>query len=123
MADLDNINAHFSIQVLIGVILICARARAGGAKSFGNSLVNSRPFSARSTSATVSRACGYGCNFPLSELQSLICRIQLHRLPDWAAASTSNALILAEALCDFPAVRVPLPPVGIEHAWYKFYTF
>ena len=29
----------------------------------------------------------------------------------------------AEALRDLPAVRVPLPPDGLTHAWYKFYAF
>jgi dTDP-4-amino-4,6-dideoxygalactose transaminase len=79
--------------------------------------------SAGSTSATASRACGYGSNFRLTELQSAIGRIQLQRLAEWTAARTHNALLIAEALADCPAVRVPLPPEGITHAWYKFYAF
>jgi dTDP-4-amino-4,6-dideoxygalactose transaminase len=55
-------------------------------------------------------------------MHSAIGRIQLQRLTDWTAARTRNALLLAEALGDLPAVRVPLPPDGIEHAWYKFYA-
>jgi dTDP-4-amino-4,6-dideoxygalactose transaminase len=74
-------------------------------------------------SATASRACGYSSNFRLTERQSAIGRIQLQRLPEWTAARTRNALLLAEALRDLSAVRVPLPPEGIEHAWYKFYAF
>ena len=31
--------------------------------------------------------------------------------------------MLAEALGDLPAVRVPLPPEHLTHAWYKFYAF
>jgi dTDP-4-amino-4,6-dideoxygalactose transaminase len=65
----------------------------------------------------------FGSNFRLTELQSAIGRIQLQRLPDWTATRTRNALLLAEALADCPAVRVPLPPKGITHAWYKFYAF
>ncbi len=65
----------------------------------------------------------FGSNFRLTELQSAIGRIQLQRLPDWTASRTSNALLLAEALGDLPAVRVPLPPEGLVHAWYKFYAF
>lgn len=65
----------------------------------------------------------FGSNFRLTELQSAIGRIQLQRLPEWTAARTRNALLLAEALGDLSAVRVPLPPEGIEHAWYKFYAF
>jgi dTDP-4-amino-4,6-dideoxygalactose transaminase len=65
----------------------------------------------------------FGSNFRLTELQSAIGRIQLQRLPEWTAARTRNALLLAEALADCPAVRVPLPSEGITHAWYKFYAF
>ncbi len=65
----------------------------------------------------------FGSNFRLTELQSAIGRLQLQRLPVWTAARTRNALQLAEALVDLPAVRVPLPPDSLEHAWYKFYAF
>jgi dTDP-4-amino-4,6-dideoxygalactose transaminase len=65
----------------------------------------------------------FGSNFRLTELQSAIGRIQLQRLPKWTAARTRNALLLAEALADCLAVRVPLPPEGISHAGYKFYAF
>ena len=65
----------------------------------------------------------FGSNFRLTELQSAIGRIQLQRLPEWNAIRTSNALLLAEALGDLPAVRVPLPPAHLTHAWYKFYAF
>jgi len=65
----------------------------------------------------------FGSNFRLTELQSAIGRLQLQRLPQWTAARTRNALLLAEALGDLPAVRVPLPAEGLVHAWYKFYAF
>ncbi len=65
----------------------------------------------------------FGSNFRLTELQSAIGRIQLQRLPDWTAVRTRNALLLAEALAGCDAVRVPLPPEDITHAWYKFYAF
>jgi len=65
----------------------------------------------------------FGSNFRLTELQSAIGRIQLQRLPEWTALRTRNALLLAEALGDLPAVRVPLPPEHFTHAWYKFYAF
>ncbi len=65
----------------------------------------------------------FGSNFRLTELQSAIGRIQLQRLPEWTAARTRNALLLSEALADCSAARVPLPPEGITHAWYKFYAF
>ena len=65
----------------------------------------------------------FGSNFRLTELQSAIGRIQLQRLPEWTAIRTRNALLLAEALSDLPAVRVPLTPENLAHAWYKFYAF
>ena len=65
----------------------------------------------------------FGSNFRLTELQSAIGRLQLQRLPQWTAARTRNALLLAEALADLPAVRVPLPAEELVHAWYKFYAF
>ena len=65
----------------------------------------------------------FGSNFRLTELQSAIGRIQLQRLPEWTAIRTRNALFLAEALGDLHAVRVPLPPEHLTHAWYKFYAF
>ena len=65
----------------------------------------------------------FGSNFRLTELQSAIGRIQLQHLPDWTAIRTRNALLLAEALGDLSAVRVPLPPDHLTHAWYKFYAF
>jgi dTDP-4-amino-4,6-dideoxygalactose transaminase len=65
----------------------------------------------------------FGTNFRLTEMQAAIGRIQLQRLPEWTSVRTRNALQLAEALADCSAVRVPLPPGGITHAWYKFYAF
>ena len=65
----------------------------------------------------------FGSNFRLTELQSALGRIQLQCLSQWSAMRTRNALLLAEALCDLPVVRVPLPPDHLTHAWYKFYAF
>ena len=65
----------------------------------------------------------FGSNFRLTELQSAIGRIQLQRLPEWTTLRTRNALLLADALSDLSAVRVPLPPEHLTHAWYKFYAF
>ena len=65
----------------------------------------------------------FGSNFRLTELQSAIGRIQLQRLPEWTAIRTRNSLLLAEALSDLVAVRVPLPPDHLIHAWYKFYAY
>ena len=65
----------------------------------------------------------FGSNFRLTEFQSAIGRIQLQRLPEWTATRTRNAMLLAKVLADCTALRVPLPPEGVTHAWYKFYAF
>jgi hypothetical protein len=84
---------------------------------------NTPPASAGCTSATASRACGYGSNFRLTEMQSAIGRILLQRLPKYTATRTRNALLPSKALADCSAVCVPLSPEWITHAWYKFYVF
>ena len=61
----------------------------------------------------------FGSNFRLTELQSAIGRIQLQRLPQWTAARTRNALLLADVLsivllCGFPCRRRVFPTLGIS---------
>lgn len=65
----------------------------------------------------------FGTNWRMLEMQAAVGRIQLRRMADWHARRTANAKRLVAALADLPAVRVPLPGDGIEHAWYKFYAF
>lgn len=65
----------------------------------------------------------FGTNWRLTEMQAAIGRIQLQKLPDWTARRTANAQILIDALSEHPAVRVPLPPSHMKHAWYKFYAY
>lgn len=65
----------------------------------------------------------FGTNWRITELQSVIGRIQLGYMPDWHEARKRNAgMIMAAAkLCS--ALRVPDLPEAIEHAWYKAYVF
>ncbi|HWJ96246.1 MAG TPA: DegT/DnrJ/EryC1/StrS aminotransferase family protein [Telluria sp.] len=65
----------------------------------------------------------FGTNWRMLETQAVIGRIQLRRMPLWTAQRQANALRLAEVCRQFPAVRVPLVPDGVEHAFYKFYAF
>ncbi|KDP84474.1 DegT/DnrJ/EryC1/StrS family aminotransferase [Cupriavidus basilensis] len=65
----------------------------------------------------------FGTNWRMLEIQAAIGRIQLKRMADWTARRTANAMTLAEALKPCKALRVPLPPAGVEHGWYKFYAF
>lgn len=66
---------------------------------------------------------GWGSNWRMTEMQAVIGRIQLSRMPEWHAARKRNALRLAEAFAQLDALRCPMPEAGIEHAWYKFYAF
>lgn len=65
----------------------------------------------------------FGTNWRLTEMQSAIGRIQLRKLPQWLARRRANAEVLISRLGELDGLRVPLPPAGAEHAWYKFYAF
>lgn len=65
----------------------------------------------------------FGTNWRMTEMQAALGRIQLRRLPAWQEQRKANALFLQMAFRRLPGLRVPLPPVHIEHAWYKFYAF
>ncbi|HXG72267.1 MAG TPA: DegT/DnrJ/EryC1/StrS aminotransferase family protein [Gemmatimonadaceae bacterium] len=65
----------------------------------------------------------FGTNWRMLEIQSALGRIQLNRMPDWQRARAAHAARLAESLAALPALRVPLPPPGLVHAWYKFYAY
>lgn len=65
----------------------------------------------------------FGTNWRMLEIQAAIGRIQLKRMADWTTRRAANAMTLVEALKPSKALRVPLPPAGVEHAWYKFYAF
>ncbi len=65
----------------------------------------------------------FGTNFRLTEMQSAIGRKQLKNLDLWKKIRTNNASILIDALSNLDVIRVPLPPEGFEHAWYKFNCF
>lgn len=66
----------------------------------------------------------FGTNWRMLEVQAAIGRIQLGRMADWTARRTAIAMRLYAALAVFPnAVRVPLPDVGMTHAFYRFYGY
>lgn len=65
----------------------------------------------------------FGSNYRMTEIAAALGLRQLDRLPAWRAARTENAARLAAGLADCSALRIPLPPDGIRHAWYRFYTF
>ena len=65
----------------------------------------------------------FGTNWRMLEMQAVIGRIQLRRMPEWTAAREYNAGILATAVGGCPVLRLPALPAGSQHAWYKFYTY
>ena len=66
----------------------------------------------------------FGTNWRLTEMQAAIGRIQLKRMPQWHRLRREYALAILDVAEQFPKLlRVPRPPVNIEHAWYKCYLF
>ncbi|WP_170444753.1 DegT/DnrJ/EryC1/StrS family aminotransferase [Ruegeria arenilitoris] len=66
---------------------------------------------------------GPGTNLRMNGPSAALGRIQLKRLDGWRAHRTANADILHKALATCPAFRVPMPPDGVTHAFYRFYAF
>lgn len=65
----------------------------------------------------------FGTNWRMLEIQAAIGRIQLGRMEAWHAARAANAGSILSACSDLSALRVPLPPADIQHAWYRAYAF
>lgn len=65
----------------------------------------------------------FGSNWRMLELQAVVGRIQLRRMPQWTAQRTANAARLAATCNKLPLVRVPAVPDDIIHAYYRFYAF
>jgi dTDP-4-amino-4,6-dideoxygalactose transaminase len=76
---------------------------------------------------------GFGTNWRMMEMQAVIGRIQLQRMPEWAAARKRNAQAIWNASAQFSALRVPTVKCascpgscaarGCEHAYYKCYVY
>lgn len=64
-----------------------------------------------------------GSNYRMTEMQSAIGRHQLTRLESWLDERRRNAALLRDALHDTGALRIPAPPAGVRHAYYRFYVF
>lgn len=67
----------------------------------------------------------FGTNWRMLEVQAVIGRLQLRRLPDWTAQREAHAQTLCRALEPWAQtegpVRLPMPPADSQHAHYKFY--
>lgn len=65
----------------------------------------------------------FGTNWRMTEIQAVIGRIQLGRMPDWQAKRTAHADAILTACQNSGIFAVPLPPAGVVHAYYKAYAF
>ncbi|WP_208511612.1 DegT/DnrJ/EryC1/StrS aminotransferase family protein [Variovorax paradoxus] len=65
----------------------------------------------------------FGTNWRMLEMQAVIGRIQLRRMPDWQSTRTRNAEAIWAAARPHAAVRVPAVPERAVHAHYKAYIY
>ena len=77
----------------------------------------------------------FGTNWRMLEMQAVIGRIQLRRMPEWAASRRRNAEAVWAVCREFPALRVPQikcasctgncksAGASCEHAHYKCYVY
>lgn len=64
----------------------------------------------------------FGTNWRMLEMQAVVGRIQLRRMPQWHKQRTSNANAIFGTCRELEALCVPAIPVDIEHAFYKCYV-
>jgi dTDP-4-amino-4,6-dideoxygalactose transaminase len=65
----------------------------------------------------------FGTNWRMLEVQAAIGRIQLRKLPAWVQQRRENAAVLTKHFSKFAALRLTIPPVHMQHAYYKYYAF
>jgi dTDP-4-amino-4,6-dideoxygalactose transaminase len=66
----------------------------------------------------------FGTNWRMLEVQAAVGRIQLAQMSSWTARRTEIAKRLQAALMPFDnAVRVPVAPSGMTHAYYRQYAY
>lgn len=65
----------------------------------------------------------FGTNLRMLEMQAVLGRIQLRRMPAWHAARKANASAILGACEEAPVLRAPKIPAHIEHAFYRAYAF
>ncbi len=65
----------------------------------------------------------FGTNWRMTEMQSVLGRIQLTRMADWTAKRQAYGTELDKAASEFDCIRLVSVPSYIEHAEYKHYMF
>ena len=65
----------------------------------------------------------FGTNWRMTEMQAVIGRIQLQRMPAWTEARQRNTQAITDACSEFELIRTPEVPSYMVHACYKHYCF
>jgi dTDP-4-amino-4,6-dideoxygalactose transaminase len=65
----------------------------------------------------------FGSNWRMLEMQAVLGRMQLPRMPQWHALRLANAQRIWATARTLPGLRVPLLPDELIHAAYKCYMF
>jgi hypothetical protein len=65
----------------------------------------------------------FGTNWRMTEMQAALGCMALEKLDDWLRKRRRNARFLTEAFKDMPILRLTVPPLHVEHAYYKYYAF
>jgi dTDP-4-amino-4,6-dideoxygalactose transaminase len=65
----------------------------------------------------------FGTNWRMTEMQSAMGRVLLRKVPEWIEIRRRNADRLTSSLSRMPGLRIPTPPQGSHHAYYKYYAF
>jgi len=65
----------------------------------------------------------FGTNWRMTEMQAVIGRVQLRKMPEWTAIRRRNAAMLTAGFAKIPALRVLNVPAEFGHACYKYYVF
>jgi dTDP-4-amino-4,6-dideoxygalactose transaminase len=65
----------------------------------------------------------FGTNWRMLEIQGVLGRQCLTNLDQWVEIRRRHAATLNAMLADQPAIRLTIPPVHIQHSYYKYYAF
>jgi dTDP-4-amino-4,6-dideoxygalactose transaminase len=65
----------------------------------------------------------FGTNWRLTEIQSAIGRVQLRKLDRWVEKRRENAGVFEQRLSNLRALRLPLVPQHLRHAYYRYYAY
>ena len=64
----------------------------------------------------------FGTNWRMLEVQGVLGRLQLRKMPAWHSAREANARAILET-CESSGLRAPRPAQNLTHAWYRAYAF